>query len=124
MLTVATVNKWSIRQLDVKNAFLHYTVFLKNQSMEQPSGFLHSTFPSHVCGLKKALYGLKQGPRAWFDRLSKFLLNMGFFCTTADPSLFVSHSGQGTLLLLLYVDDMVVTGNNPILLDFLITQLG
>lgn len=91
--------------------------------MEQPPSFINSAFSSYVCRLKKALYGLKQAPRAWFDQLGTFLLSMGFFCSTANPSLFVGHSSHDTLLLL-YVDDMVLTGKNPIYLDTFIDQLG
>ena len=58
------------------------------------------------------------------DRLSTFLLSMGFFYSTTDPSLFINHSSHGTLLLLLFVDDMVLTGNNPIYFDPFIDQLG
>jgi hypothetical protein len=92
--------------------------------MEQPPGYVDPTKPTHVCQLSRALYGLKQAPRAWFDRLSEFLLTLGFYCSTADPSLFISHSQHGTLFLLLYVDDMVITGDNPSHLRWLITRLG
>ena len=80
--------------------------------MEQPPGMHDPKFPSHVCKLQKALYGLKQAPRAWFDRFSDFLLKKGFFCSLADPSLFIMHSPFGTLVLLLYVDDMLFTGSD------------
>ncbi|XP_071699199.1 uncharacterized mitochondrial protein AtMg00810-like [Rutidosis leptorrhynchoides] len=69
-------------------------------------------FPSHVCRLKKALYGLKQAPRAWFHRLSAFLIQLGFSCSRADPSLFVFKKGTYLLYLLVYVDDLILTGNN------------
>ena len=83
-LTVATVKEWHIRQMDVKNAFLH-GVLQEPVFMEQPPGFKDSLRPNHVCYLTKALYGLKQAPRAWFDRLSKFLSGLGFFISYADP---------------------------------------
>lgn len=76
---------WSMRQLDVKNAFLHGNL-KETVYMEQPPGFVNSDTPNHVCLLKKSLYGLKQAPRAWFDRLSTFLLHLGFLCSTADSS--------------------------------------
>eukprot|EP00268_Persea_americana_P022332 TRINITY_DN2221_c1_g1_i1.p1 TRINITY_DN2221_c1_g1~~TRINITY_DN2221_c1_g1_i1.p1 ORF type:complete len:272 (+),score=34.04 TRINITY_DN2221_c1_g1_i1:2153-2968(+) len=63
ILTIATVKKWPIRQLDVKNAFLNG--FLTEQVfMEQPPGFVDTARPSHVCHLKRAIYCLKQAPRA------------------------------------------------------------
>ena len=81
--------------------------------MQQPPGYVDSQFPTHVCQMSRALYGLKQAPRAWFDRLSEFLFTLGFYCSTTDPSLFICHSQNGILILLLYMDDMVVTGDNP-----------
>ncbi|XP_071688938.1 secreted RxLR effector protein 161-like [Rutidosis leptorrhynchoides] len=82
--------------------------------MEQPLGFIDSRFPSHVCRLKKALYGLKQAPRAWFQRLSTFLTQLGFVCSRADPSLFVYKKGTCLAYLLVYVDDLILTGINQV----------
>ncbi|KAM0059843.1 putative RNA-directed DNA polymerase [Helianthus debilis subsp. tardiflorus] len=80
--------------------------------MEQPPGFEDSHRPNHVCKLNRALYGLKQAPRAWFQRLSSFLLNRGFQNSRADTSLFI-YNRQGILIyLLVYVDDIIITGNN------------
>ena len=111
VLTVATVKGWSLRQLDVKNAFLHgflnETVY-----MEQPPGFKDEKFPDHVCLLKRSLYGLRQGPRTWFDRLSLFILDYGFQCSVADPSMFVYRNGESIMILLVYVDDIILTGSN------------
>ena len=80
--------------------------------------------PTHVCQLSHALYGLKRAPRAWFDRLSEFLLALGFYCSIIDPSLFICHSQGGILILLLYVDDMVVIGDDPSQITWLISQLA
>ncbi|WKA12942.1 hypothetical protein VitviT2T_030284 [Vitis vinifera] len=69
ILSLAVALGWTMRQLDVKNAFLHG--FLKEEVfMEQPPGFINEDLPNHVCKLNCSLYGLKQAPRAWFDRLS------------------------------------------------------
>ena len=83
-------NKWSLRQLDVKNAFFngHLT---KHVYMEQPLGYIDPRFPNHFYQLKKALYGLKQAPRAWFQQFSFFLIQLGFYCSRVDTSLFVFH---------------------------------
>ena len=116
ILSLALVMHQDIRQLDVKNAFLHGLIS-EDIYMEQPPGMSDPTFPNHVCKLQQALYGLKQTPRAWFDRFSAFLLQHGFFCSLADPSFFILHSSHGTLIFLLYIDDMLLTGSNPQLLD-------
>uniref|UniRef100_A0A2N9HRT6 Uncharacterized protein n=1 Tax=Fagus sylvatica TaxID=28930 RepID=A0A2N9HRT6_FAGSY len=116
VLSLAVTNKWPLRQLDVKNAFLNGTL-TEHVYMEQPPGYIDPRFPHHVCHLKKALYGLKQAPRAWFQRFSSFLLTLGFSCSRADTSLFVFHQQFGIIYLLLYVDDIIITGNNSSLLD-------
>ena len=116
VLSLIVTNKWPLRQLDVKNAFLNGTL-TEHVYMEQPPGYIDPRFPTHVCLLKKALYGLKQAPRAWFQRFSSFLLTLGFSCSRADTSLFVFHQQSSLIYLLLYVDDIIVTGNNPSLLD-------
>jgi hypothetical protein len=123
VISIALVHKWSIRQLDVKNVFLHGFVS-EDIYMEQPPGAADPQYPSHVCKLRKALYGLKQAPRAWFDRFSIFLLQYGFFCSLADPSLFIFHSNSDTLILLLYVHDILLTGSFAPLVTNLIQLLS
>uniref|UniRef100_A0A2N9GJ92 Reverse transcriptase Ty1/copia-type domain-containing protein n=1 Tax=Fagus sylvatica TaxID=28930 RepID=A0A2N9GJ92_FAGSY len=94
VLSLATTKGWPLRQLDVKNAFLHG--HLKEVVyMEQPPGFSDSSCPTHVCRLHKAIYGLKQAPRA-------------------------CH----IILLLVYVDDIIVTSNHSSSLSTLITKLS
>ncbi|RWR75576.1 Zinc finger, CCCH-type [Cinnamomum micranthum f. kanehirae] len=122
VLTIALAHNWDIRQLDVKNAFLNGHLH-ENVFMEQPPRFAHPVYPHHVCHLKKALYGLRQAPRAWFDRFSIFLLSIGFFCSTADSSLFICHGHLGPIFLLLYVDDIILTGNNPFFVTWVLDRL-
>ncbi|KAK9082407.1 hypothetical protein Syun_031825 [Stephania yunnanensis] len=110
VITIALAKQWPICQLDVKNAFLH-GIIAEDIFMEQPPRMVDPLYPTHVCKLKRAIYGLKQTPPAWFDRFSSFLLNYGFFCSLADPTLFIFHSDYGSLILLLYVDDMLLTGS-------------
>ncbi|XP_057432842.1 uncharacterized mitochondrial protein AtMg00810-like [Lotus japonicus] len=92
--------------------------------MQQPPGFVDPRFPTHVCRLNKALYGLKQAPRAWFQRLSSFLTSNGFMCSRADPSLFFFYKGRITLYLLVYVDDIILTGSDTSLLTQFIARLN
>ncbi|KAJ0474222.1 putative RNA-directed DNA polymerase [Helianthus annuus] len=122
VLSLAVLNKWNLHQLDVKNAFLNgdlnETVF-----MEQPPGFVNSSHPDYVCKLSKALYGLKQAPRAWFHRLSTFLLSYGFTCSRADTSLFILRKDAHIMYLLVYVDDLILTGNDDEILRSFISHL-
>ncbi|XP_040987785.1 uncharacterized mitochondrial protein AtMg00810-like, partial [Juglans microcarpa x Juglans regia] len=112
-----------LRQLDVKNAFLNGTL-TDQVYMEQPPGYIDPRFPNHVCQLKKALYGLKQAPRAWFQSFSTFLIHLGFSCSRADTSLFIYHQKSNIIYLLLYVDDIIITGNNSSLLDSFTCKLN
>ena len=81
-------------------------------------------FPHHVCRLHKSLYGLKQAPRAWFDRFVSQLLHLGFEASMADSSLFVYHSQQIIIYLLVYVDDIIITGNSSSQVSHLVTALS
>ena len=73
-------------------------------------GALRLMRESHVCRLKKALYGLKQAPRAWYSRIDSYLQRMGFQKSEADPNLYFIMVGDDPLILLLYVDDLLITG--------------
>uniref|UniRef100_M4DMN8 Integrase catalytic domain-containing protein n=1 Tax=Brassica campestris TaxID=3711 RepID=M4DMN8_BRACM len=123
VLHFATVNKWDLKQLDVKNAFLHGDL-LDTVYMKQPPGFVSEELPDHVCLLHKAIYGLKQAPRAWFNKFSSFLLKYGFICSVKDPSLFIYNRDGIIIFLLLYVDDMVLTGNDKSVIAKLLESLG
>ena len=66
-----------------------------------------------VCKLKKVLYGIKQSPRAWFGRFAKFMKEFGYKQSKGDHTLFIKHSTVGGItVLLVYVDDIIVTGND------------
>jgi len=77
--------------------------------MIQPLGFAHPQYPTHTCKLKKALYGLKQAPRAWYSRLSTALIQLGFSISRSDTSLFILRRDNYTMLVLIYVDDILIT---------------
>jgi len=92
--------------------------------MKQPPGFVNSSLPSQVCKLHKSLYGLKQAPRAWYTRLSDFLLSIGFRASKVDTSLFILSDGTNIFYLLVYVDDILLTGSNSAMLHHLIQLLN
>ncbi|CAM8975422.1 unnamed protein product [Rhodiola kirilowii] len=123
VLCIAVSRNWPLRQLDVKNAFLH-SPLQEDVYTTQPPGFIDPSRPTHVCKLLKSIYGLKQAPRVWFHRMSNFLLATGFYLSKADPSLFIfRHSGH-TIFFLLYVDDIIITSDSDSLLDQLIDTLS
>lgn len=123
ILAIAVHLNWEVRQLDINNAFLNgslkETVF-----MYQPEGYIDSTKPNHICKLSKAIYGLKQAPRAWFDSLRNTLLKWGFQNTKSDSSLFTLRGTNHITFLLIYVDDIIVTGSNNKFLETFINQLN
>ena len=82
--------------------------------MELPPGFIDTDRPDYVCRLHKAVYGLKQAPRAWYMELRTFLLSLGFTNSLADTSLFALHYRGHHIYLLVYVDDILITGNTTI----------
>ncbi|PKA48247.1 Retrovirus-related Pol polyprotein from transposon TNT 1-94 [Apostasia shenzhenica] len=87
LLSIVICSNWNVRQLDVSTAFL-YGSLKETVYMEQPPGFTHPLYPSHVCHLHKSLYGLKQAPRAWFNRLGGWLQTQGFSGFKTGTSLF------------------------------------
>ena len=91
--------------------------------MTQPPGFEDSHQHDMVCKLDKAIYGLKQAPRAWFARLSSKLCDLGFRSSSADTSLFVLQNLEVTLYVLVYVDDLILTGSSVAVVDKLLHQL-
>ncbi|CAL1362863.1 unnamed protein product [Linum trigynum] len=115
VLTLALSHKWSIAHFDVNNAFLQGP--LEDEVyMLQPPGYKDPDRPNHVCRLKRGIYGLWQAPRAWYKALSSFLLDFGFTKTISDSSLFVYKRDDALLYFLVYVDDLLLTGNNDQLL--------
>lgn len=111
LLTLAIACGWSIRQVDINNAFLH-GILHETVYMDQPSGFVLKGSDRLVCSLKKVLYGLKHAPRAWFERLSIFLNSLGFVHSKSDPSLLIWLFGGHCYYILIYVDDIVITGSS------------
>ena len=123
VLTLVVMQGWSLRQLDVNNAFLHGHL-TKKVYMKQPPGFRSPEKPDHVCCLTKAIYGLKQAPRAWYSALKRAPLEFGFINAKSDSSLFVFHDGSILVYRLVYVDDLILTGNNSTFVASIIDQLG
>ncbi|GJY44094.1 retrovirus-related pol polyprotein from transposon TNT 1-94 [Tanacetum coccineum] len=102
-----------IYQMDVKttslNGPLKEEVFVR-----QSDGFVDPDFPNHVYRLKKPLYDLKQAPRAWYDKLSLFLIEHHFTKGIVDPTLFTRRHGDDILLVQIYVDDIIFGSTNQV----------
>ena len=122
ILSIAKSAGWSIRQIDIHNAFLHGQLS-EDVFMAQPPRYQHPSYPTHVCKLNKAIYGLKQTPQAWFSRLSSWLLQLGFYGSLSDTSLFIYKSKSFTMFILIYVDDIIITCSNPTEIDELLILL-
>eukprot|EP00253_Pinus_taeda_P002664 PITA_02664 len=109
IILIVVEKGWKIHQMDVKTAFLNG--FIQEEVyIEHPQGFEVHGKESHVCRLKKTLYGLKQAPRAWYSRIDTYLQGMGFTKSEADPNLYYIVIGEEPLILVLYVDDLILTG--------------
>jgi hypothetical protein len=98
--------------MDVKTAFLHGD--LKEEIyMEQPEGYVVKGKEDYVYRLKKSLYGLKQAPRQWYKKFESVMIQQGYKKTTSDHCVFMKRfSDDDFIILLLYIDDMLIVGQN------------
>ena len=92
--------------------------------MELPPGFGNSQTDGKVCKLKKSLYGLKQSPRAWFDRFKRVVVGMGYSQCNGDHTVFYMHRKAHITILAVYVDDIVITGDDAEEIKYLKERLG
>ncbi|KAI9162373.1 hypothetical protein LWI28_026651 [Acer negundo] len=112
LLALAAARGWSLYQMDVNNAFLHGD--LTEEIFMSPPPGLQRQGEKLVCRLHKSLYGLKQASRQWFAKFSKAVCSAGFVQSRADHSLFTKTQGKLFTVLLIYVDDILITGNDPV----------
>eukprot|EP00253_Pinus_taeda_P004620 PITA_04620 len=120
-LSLAASLKWEVHQMDVKYTFLHGDLH-EEIYMEQPIGLIQ-TDSSLVCRLKKSLYGLKQAPRAWYAKMDSFLLESGFSRCYSDNTVYTKKVGNSLIILVLYVDDLILTGSDPNLINHVKSSL-
>ena len=111
LLSLATNNDWQLQQLDVKNPFLNYDLE-EEVYMKLPPGFDVARTDGKVCKLKKSFYGLKQSPRAWFNRFTKTIKQMGYKQAQTDHTVFYKHKDGKIIVLLVYVNDIILTGDD------------
>ncbi|GJY75841.1 putative ribonuclease H-like domain-containing protein [Tanacetum coccineum] len=105
-LAFASYMGFMVYQMDVKSAFL-YGEIDEEVYVTQPKGFEDPHFPKHVYKVVKALYGLHQAPRAWYARLSTFLLKHNYRRGTIDKTLFIKKNSRDIILVQVYVDDII-----------------
>ena len=109
LLSLAASNDWDIHQLDVETAFL-YGELEEDLYLEAPEG---SAYPKGtILKLRKSLYGLKQAPRNWNRKLDEFITSQGFNRCAIDSSVYTRGSGSDAVILAVYVDDLLIFGND------------
>lgn len=122
VLSMAVNRNWSLRQLDMKNAFLH-SVLSDVVYMMQPPGFRDNKLHDYVCLLNNSIYGLLQSPHTWFNGFSSALLELGFKGSRRDTFMFIHYASHGLTIVLLYVDDIIITGANNNFISSIIARL-
>ena len=122
ILALSAAQGWKVFQLDIKSAFLNGDLDVEI-FMNQPEGFVVKGKESFICKLKKSLYGLKQAPRAWYTKILRYFANIGFSKCFSDFDLYVLNQGKDVVLILLYVDDLLITGNNDEIIQECISKL-
>ncbi|KAK9055092.1 hypothetical protein SSX86_026172 [Deinandra increscens subsp. villosa] len=121
LLAVAVKKDWIINQLDVNNAFLHGDLD-EEVYMKVPQGFSKEN-ETRVCRLRKSLYGLKQASRNWYKKITNFLLELGFVQSRCDHSLYIYKDRNIFIAILIYVDDVIIVGNNSSMIQEIKTNL-
>ncbi|KAI5314303.1 hypothetical protein L3X38_043479 [Prunus dulcis] len=101
----------------VKSAFLN-GILQEEVYVDQPEGFVINGKEDKVYKLYKALYGLKQAPRAWYGEIDSYFAKCGFEKSLSEATLYTKTRGEHDILIVsIYVDDIVYTGNNQEMLD-------
>lgn len=111
LLALAAKHEWEVHHLDVKSAFLNGVIH-EEVYVSQPKGYVKKGSEHKVYKLLKALYGLRQAPRAWYSRLSQYLLKLGFVKCPFEHVVYTKRDGVNSLIVGVYVDDLLVTGTS------------
>lgn len=125
LLAIAALNGWNVQQVDVKIAFLHGDL-QELVYMNLPQGYLGKGYRfgkkfdgkdvsnelGKGCKLIKCVYGLKPTPRQWYAKLSSALMKEGYNQSKTDYSLFTRENEKGFIAILVYVDDLIITGSS------------
>ncbi|GJR08094.1 ribonuclease H-like domain, reverse transcriptase, RNA-dependent DNA polymerase [Tanacetum coccineum] len=122
ILALAAYHGWQVHHLDVKSAFLHGD--LKEEVyVTQPEGFIQQGNSGKVYKLTKALYGLRQAPRAWNMKLDQTLKSLDFKKCNLEQAVYTKRSKTSTLIVGVYVDDLIITGTPRKEIDLFKSQM-
>ena len=116
LLAHAATQGWAVHHMDVKSAFLN-GVLQEEVYVEQPPSFVLRGQENKVLHLVKALYGLRQAKRAWYAKLDKSLLGLGFRRSASEHAVYLCGAGAHRLVVGDYVDDLIITGSNQVDID-------
>jgi hypothetical protein len=105
-LSIAAAKGWEVHHMNMKNSFLHGDLS-EEIYMEQPQGFIQDS--SLVCRSKNSLYGLKQALRAWYAKMDSYLLSQNIVRSKSDLNVYMLRTTDSLLLLVIYVDDLLIT---------------
>ncbi|KAK8619691.1 hypothetical protein V6N13_135973 [Hibiscus sabdariffa] len=111
LLAVAAFHDYEIWQMDVKTAFLNGKLE-EDVYMTQPEGFVAPEDARKVCKLQRSIYGLKQASRSWNLRFNEAIQEFGFIRNEDEPCVYKKFSGSIVSFLVLYVDDILIIGND------------
>nr|GEX85783.1 retrotransposon protein, putative, Ty1-copia subclass [Tanacetum cinerariifolium] len=111
LIAIAAYYDYKIWQMDVKTAFLNGRLD-EDIYMEQPEGYVDPKYPNRVCKLQSSIYGLKQASRQWNKRFDEKIKKFIFIQNRDDPCVYHKASGSDVGFLILYVDDILIMGNN------------
>ncbi|GJU52630.1 putative RNA-directed DNA polymerase [Tanacetum coccineum] len=111
LIAIAAYYDYEIWQMDVKTAFLNGRLD-EDIYMEQPEGYVNPKYPNRVCKLQRSIYGLKQASRQWNKRFDEEIKRFGFTQNRDEPCVYRKASGSNVVFLILYVDDILIMGNN------------
>ncbi|GJT57639.1 retrotransposon protein, putative, ty1-copia subclass [Tanacetum coccineum] len=123
LIAIAAFYDYEIWQMDVKTAFLN-GYLSEEVYMEQPEGFVNPKYPNRVCKLKRSIYGLKQASRQWNKRFDDEIKKFGFTQNRDEPCVYLKASRSNVTFLILYVDDILIMGNNIPMLQDVKSYLG
>ncbi|GJS37648.1 retrotransposon protein, putative, ty1-copia subclass [Tanacetum coccineum] len=123
LISIVSFYDYEIWQMDVKTAFLNGHLF-EEVYMVQPEGFVNPKFPNRVCKLKRSIYGLKQASRQWNKRFHDEIKKFCFSQNRNKPCVYIKVSGSYVNFLILYVDGILIMGNNIPMLQDVKSYLG